>query len=116
MKHTIEFKHWEPSPHLRDLVEASIATLDKLLAKFRPDVLFMRVLLERNEPRTLYRVSLSLDVPGRTLHAQEERHDVVEALREAFAEIEREIKRYKAKSSHSYEYKRPVRRRALQTK
>jgi ribosome-associated translation inhibitor RaiA len=113
MKHTIEFKDWEPPQRLRDLVEQSIARLHKLLVKFPQDPLFLRVVVERNAVRTLYRVSLTLDVPGKTLAVHEARHADEEAAREAFAEMEREIQKYREKESHSWEYKRPARRKAL---
>jgi ribosome-associated translation inhibitor RaiA len=116
MKHTIEFKDWEPARRLRDLVEQSIARLDKLLVKFPKDPLFLRAVVERNAVRSLYRVSITLELPGKTLAVQETRHDDEEAVREAFAEMEREIQKYREKESHSWEYKRPARRKALQVK
>src|SRR5262245_6351805 len=47
------------------------------------------------------------------LAAQEERHDVEEAVREAFVEIERQLEKHKETLSHSYIYKRPARREEL---
>ena len=43
----------------------------------------------------------------------EERHDVAEAIRDAFAEIRRELERYRNTLTHAHEYKRPARREAL---
>jgi ribosome-associated translation inhibitor RaiA len=54
---------------------------------------FVRLLIEENAARTLHRVSLTCEAPGRTLAAREERHDAEDAVREAFAEIERQLER-----------------------
>ena len=47
------------------------------------------------DDRTLYRVSLTLDVPGRTLAAHEERPSLPEAVRDALTEFERALRQYK---------------------
>ncbi len=46
--------------------------------------------------RTVYRVSLTLDVLGRTLAAHEERLSLLEAVRDALTEIERAAPRTKS--------------------
>ena len=53
--------------------------------------------VEKNAARTLYCVSLTLNVPGRTLAAHKERPDFREAVREAFTEIERAFTKHKEK-------------------
>ena len=79
MKRTVEFKHWSPDRALRDLVDDLILRLDPLIAGVDPDTVFFRVVIEENARRKLYHVSTSLDVPGRSLATQAERHDPVEA-------------------------------------
>ena len=76
MKHNIEFKHFEPQEHVRKLIEELISRLEKHLKDFNQDVVFFRLLVEENPVRTLYHVSVTLDVPGKTIAAKEERHDV----------------------------------------
>src|SRR2546430_10085728 len=46
--------------------------------------------------RTLANTSLTLDLPGKTLVAREEQHDLKAGIRGAFEEIERQLDRYKA--------------------
>ena len=58
--------------------------------------MFLRLLIEENPARNLYRVSITLAVPGKTLATQEQRHDLDETIRDAFAEIDRQIEAHKA--------------------
>ena len=61
-------------------------------------------------------IAVILDVPGGTLATQEERHDAEEAIREAFAEIERQLIRHKDRLANSDVYKRRERRENLRRK
>jgi hypothetical protein len=45
---------------------------------------FLRVIISRNTTRTLYRVSIRFDLLGPDIAAVEERHDVAEAIHDAF--------------------------------
>jgi ribosomal subunit interface protein len=113
MKHNLEFKNFSPNHRLREQVEELIAHIDRHAPSFPADAVFLRFFIEENAKRKLYHVSLTCDVPGRTLAAQEERHDAIEAVRAAFDEIERQIEKHKEMLTGSYLYKRPARREAL---
>jgi ribosomal subunit interface protein len=114
MKHYLTFTHATPSQRerVRQLVQRSIASLDEIL-DFRSSAALLHMVVEENAARTLYRASATLKLPGRTLAAQEERHDLIEAVREVFAEIERQLQRHKDKLAHSDTYKRKARRQQL---
>lgn len=112
IRHNLEYKHFSPSPHLQALVKELIARLDRHTPDFPPDARFLRLFVEANAARSLYRVSLTYEVPGRTLAAKAERHDAEEAVREAFAEIERQLERHKASLRHADAYERRGRREA----
>jgi RNA polymerase sigma factor (sigma-70 family) len=112
VKHNLEFKNCTPDRRVRELLEESIARLDEVL-NFRSSAVFFRVFVEKNAARTLYRASLTLKVPGRTLAAQEERHDLLGAVREALMELERELRKHKERLTHSDAYKRLARRQQL---
>jgi ribosomal subunit interface protein len=94
VNYKLQFRHYEAADHVRQLVEASVARLDRLAVRFPHDAVSLRVVIEKNDVRTLFRVSMTLVLPGRTLATEEERHDETEAAREAFAEIERQLERY----------------------
>ena len=113
MRRNLEFKNFSPSHRLRELVEELIARLDRHAPNSPADTPFLRLFVDENAARKLYHVSLTCDVPGRKLAAQEERHNAEEAVREAFVEIERQLEKHKETLSHSYLYKRPARREEL---
>jgi ribosomal subunit interface protein len=115
MKYRLTFRHCTPSERIRQLVEQSVRRIEQALT-FGSSPVFLHVFVEHNAPRSLYRVSLALNVAGRALAAQEERHDAVEAVREAFGELERQLRRRKEKLTHSDTYKRPARRKQLRRK
>jgi RNA polymerase sigma factor (sigma-70 family) len=113
VRRNLEFKNFSPSHRLRELVEELIARLDRHALRSPADTPFLRLFVDENAARKLYHVSLTCDVPGRTLAAQEERHNAEEAVRVAFVEIERQLEKHKETLSHSYLYKRPARREEL---
>jgi ribosomal subunit interface protein len=113
VRRNLEFKNFSPSHRLRELVEELIARLDRHAPNSPADARFLRLFVDENAARKLYHVSLTCDVPGRMLAAQEERHNAEEAVREAFVEIERQLEKHKETLSHSSLYKRPARREEL---
>jgi RNA polymerase sigma factor (sigma-70 family) len=111
--HNLEFKNFTPGPRLRGLVEELVGRLDRHAPSFPEDTVFLRMFVDENAARRLYHVSLVCYPPGRTLATQEERHDAEEAVRAAFAEIERLLEKHKEMINHSYLYKRLARREEL---
>jgi RNA polymerase sigma-70 factor (ECF subfamily) len=61
----------------------------------------------------LFRVSINLDVPQKTLAAKEESHDVEATIRAAFEEIERQLDEYKAALRGEQWWKQHRKRREL---
>jgi ribosome-associated translation inhibitor RaiA len=70
-------------------------------------------MLEENSVRKLYRVSITLELPKKTLATNEERHELVAAIRDAFAEIERQLEAHKATLRGEPVWKRRTRREQL---
>jgi Sigma 54 modulation protein / S30EA ribosomal protein. len=113
MRHNIEYKNFEPKERVRKLVEDLIERLDKYVKDFPEEAVFLRVLIEENAVRKLYHVSITLDLPRKILTTKEERHDVVKTVRDAFEEIKRQIKKYKAEAHGEKSWKRRTRREEL---
>jgi ribosome-associated translation inhibitor RaiA len=109
----IEFKNLPPDETLRKLIDRLTGKLRQKLAGLDGDETFLRVLIEENTARTLYRVSITLELPKKTLATEEERHDVNETIRDAFIEIDRQIETYKATLRGEHEWKRRARREEL---
>jgi RNA polymerase sigma factor (sigma-70 family) len=96
MQHAVEFKNFEPSPDIKNRIEASVARIRKKAKSLAPDPVFLRCAMEQVPVHKLFRVSITLDVPQKTLAAKEEAHDADAAIRAAFEEIERQLDAYKA--------------------
>jgi ribosome-associated translation inhibitor RaiA len=109
----IEFKNLPPDETLRKLTDQLTGKLRKKLARLAGDESFLRILVEENTARKLYRVSITLELPKKTLASQEERHDINETIRDAFIEIDRQIETYKATLRGEHEWKRRARREEL---
>jgi ribosome-associated translation inhibitor RaiA len=112
MRHNIEFKGFEPQESIGKLIEDLTKKLEKRAGRLSSEVVFLRVLVERNSVRKLYHASLTLELPGKTLASKEEKHDLEATLRDAFAEIERQLEKYIAKVRRDH-WKRPARREQI---
>jgi len=109
----VEFKDFPAGEQWRALIDQLKRKLERKLARLANDPAFLRVMVEENAARKLYRVSITLELPKKTLAAQEERHDPDETIRDAFAEIERQVEAYKSTLRGDYVWKRRARREAL---
>src|SRR5438128_1354463 len=71
MQHAVEFKNLDPTPAIQDRIEALVARIRKKAKSLAPDPVFLRCAVEE-APRKLCRVSITLDVPQKTLAVKEE--------------------------------------------
>lgn len=98
MRYQLELRNGIGTDALRALIDESVAHLDRRAAGLRSDALFLRIVVGRNDVRSLYRVSLKLDIPRRVLVVDEEQHDRDLAVRSAFSELTRRLVRARQKS------------------
>lgn len=96
MRRVIELKHVGPKDHVRNLVTDLIDRLEGKLGHLRNEAVSVHVVFEENEAHRLYRSSVTCHVPGRTVAAHEESHDAGTTIREAFAEVERQLDKHRA--------------------
>ncbi len=96
MKWHVSFKGFEGGLRLSRMLDRLRATLERQVKIFAEDLVYLRGIIEKHATRMLFRVSLLLDVPGRTLVAKEERPEAELALKDAFQELERQLKKHKA--------------------
>jgi len=88
------------------------AKLKRHLKKFSPDLVDLHVSLEREKrPTNPFEASLALHLPPGQLHARESAPDELAALKYAFAELWREIKKMKAKLQRKSQRRRATPRR-----
>jgi ribosome-associated translation inhibitor RaiA len=113
MNCNIEFKSFAPQKEIQRLIQELITRIEKKVKGFPPDVVYLRMMVEENSVRTLYHVSLVLELPEKTLATKEERHDLDETIRDAFAEIERQLDAHKATLRGEHLWKQRARREEL---
>ncbi len=114
MKHQIEFKGLASDSGIRSLIESRIAHLDRISRGLPGDPLFLRCVVEQVSAHKLFRVSITFEVPQKTLAAKEEAHDSEVAIRSAFQEIEKQLEAYKSAIRGEQWWKRVERRRELE--
>ena len=111
MKRFIELKHVGPKDHVRHLIEGLIDRLEGKLQHFPQEALSVHVMFEENGTHTLYRTSLTCHVPGHLVAAHEEGRQAGTTIREAFAEVERQLIKRNAFFRGEHLRKRSVRDR-----
>lgn len=80
--------------------------LQKLLKSYDPDLVQFHGAFEKHPRRIEYKFSLTLSLPTATLHAIGEATAVRTSVRQAFGDLERQLKKLQEKLRHDYEWKR----------
>lgn len=97
MRRTLIGKNLEMTPDVRELLAVKLDKLDRLIPTFADDLVSLQVTLEKNLKCGDYSTSLSLHFPQYTLHAEEQSRDLKGAMRLAFAELTRQVGRFKSR-------------------
>ena len=111
MKRFIELKHVEPKAQVRGLIEDLSGRLEDKLRHFPEEAVSLHVVFEENGAHTLYRTAVTCHVPGHTAVAHEESRQAGTTIREAFAEVERQLDKLNAVIRQEY-----LRRRSAKTR
>lgn len=114
MKRVVEFKHVGPKAHVRRLIEELSGRLEEKLRHVPEDAVSLHVVFEENGTHTLYRTALTCHVPGYMVAAHEESRNGGATIREAFAEIERQLDKHNAVARREYLRRRSARTRRVQ--
>ncbi len=106
MKISISYKHLE----LREPVEAQairyLAKLGKLLRSYSPDLVQLHGGFEKLPRKEEFYFSLNLSLPTGVLHATGFGADVRSSVRQAFVELEGQVKKHQSRLRKDYEWKR----------
>ena len=100
---------------IKNTVRESSDTLREVLGSFDSDAVRLEGAVERHGKKSLYRARLKLHLPGKTLVALEEADDGNAVVRQAFAELRRQVERFKHLARNDHLWKRPKRRAQLRT-
>ncbi len=115
MKYRIDFRNVDKGTRakLRSLIEERIEHLEKRASSFSAKDLRLHGAVQKHGNKELYRVGLSIHLPGRVLGVEEEGENAAAVVTEAFSELERQVLRHKARIKHEHLWKRKARRREL---
>ena len=111
MKRTIELKHVGAKHHVRRLLEELSDRLEEKLRHFPKESVSLHIVFEENGSHTLYRTALTCHVPRHTIAAHEEGRDAGATIRNAFAEVARQLEKQKAIVRRDYLRRRSKRAR-----
>ena len=95
MNRTIEIKHTGATTLVHELLDDLIDRLEGRLSHFRGDSLSVHVVFSENGTHKLYRTAVTCHVPGHLVAAHQENRNPGTSIRKAFAEVERQIEKYK---------------------
>lgn len=113
MKHQITYQNITHEAPLNRLATRLIAGLARHLADFPSESIWLHITVEHQPLRSLYEVTLVLNLPGKTIATKEEGHDARATLHDAFFELERQIEKYKSSLRGESSWKRLARRETI---
>jgi ribosomal subunit interface protein len=106
MKMSVSYKHVD----LREPIEAEtsrhLKKLGKLLKSYSPDLVQLHGSLDKHPRKVEYTFSLNLSLPTGTLHATGVAPDVRRSVKQAFSELEGQVKKHQSKLRKDYQWKR----------
>ncbi|HXN24163.1 MAG TPA: HPF/RaiA family ribosome-associated protein [Candidatus Dormibacteraeota bacterium] len=113
MKIAFSYKHVA----LREPVEAAAAhflvKLERLLQSYSPDLLKLHGGFEKHPRKEEYSLSLNLSLPTGVLHATGTGPDARSSVKQAFYELEGQVKKHQSRLRKDYEWKRKRAREAI---
>ena len=106
MKINLSFKEAHSHEAVEKEVGRSAVKLHKLLKSYDGDLVQLHGAFEKQPRRVEYSFSASLTLPTGTFHAVGKAADVRACVRQAFADLVRQVKKHQEKLRHDYEWKR----------
>lgn len=106
MKLSISYKHVESHEAAETETSRSIRKLTRLLKSYEPDLVQLHGVFSKNPHNEEHSFSLNLSLPTGTLHATGTGENVRAACKQAFSELEVQVKKHQSRLRHDYEWKR----------
>ncbi len=106
MNISISYKHVEAQQDVARELMRRLDKLGKLLKSYEPDLIQLHGVFTRNQRTEEQTCSLTLSLPSGTLHATGNGRNVLAGCKNAFSDIESQIKRHQALLRREHEWKR----------
>jgi ribosomal subunit interface protein len=107
-------KNLTPGLMITEKLKRKLSALSRHLGRFPPDTVHLQVALEKLGKKPIYKVTFTLRLPSNILHAEKTSHNLIGAIDDAVAALERELIRLKSQLRGDYRWKRPVYRAKLE--
>jgi len=106
MKLAISYKHVEAQKPVEAEVERHVGKLGKLLRTYSPDLVQLHGAFSKHTRTDENTCALNLSLPTGTLHATGKGASMRTSCKQAFSELEAQVKKHQAKLRKDYEWKR----------
>ncbi|MHB8608492.1 MAG: HPF/RaiA family ribosome-associated protein [Candidatus Acidiferrales bacterium] len=106
MKLSISYKNVEPHKPAEKEVELYANKLNRLLKSYEPDLVQLHGVFTRNPHREELSFSLNLSLPTGTLHATGTGANARAGCKQAFSELQTQVKKHQSRLRKDYEWKR----------
>ena len=106
MKLSINYKHVESHKAAEVEIERHIGKLKKLLQSYSPDLVQLHGTFSKTPRTDEHSCALNLSLPTGTLHATGTGATVRTSCKQAFGDLEAQVKKHQAKLRKDYEWRR----------
>ena len=106
MKLSISYKNAEPHKSAEREIERYTGKLNRLLKSYDPDLVQLHGVFTRNSHRAELSFSLNLSLPTGTLHATGTGANALASCKQAFSEMQTQVKKHQSRLRRDYEWKR----------
>jgi ribosome-associated translation inhibitor RaiA len=106
MKLTFNYKHVESHKSVETELERQVAKLEKLLQSYSPDLVQLHGAFSKNPRTEEITCALNLSLPTGTLHATGTGDAVRGSCKQAFNDLESQVKKHQAKLRKDFEWRR----------
>jgi ribosome-associated translation inhibitor RaiA len=106
MKLSISYKYVESHEAVEAQVTKCVKKLEPLLKSYEPDLVQLHGVFSKNTHNEEHSFSLNLSLPTGTLHATGSGANVRASCKQAFDELEVQVKKHQSLLRRDYEWKR----------
>ncbi|MGB8474558.1 MAG: HPF/RaiA family ribosome-associated protein [Candidatus Acidiferrum sp.] len=114
MKLSISYKNAEPHKPAEKEVQRYIGKLNRFLKSYDPDLVQLHGVFTKNPRREELSFSLNLSLPTGTLHATGTGANARASCKQAFSELQTQVKKHQSRLRKDYEWKRKRPRRTVE--
>ena len=106
MKLSISYKNVQSHPAVEKEVEQCTGKLKRLLQSYEPDLVQLHGVFSKNPRFEQYSLALNLILPTATLHATGTGANTLAGCKDAFSELQGQVKKLQSRLRRDHEWKR----------